>query len=145
MAGFYDRMLPAAANKLGKKYGAQVERSEISAGTRPANQFQYGVERDGDYYFVVDQNGEREAQRFTNRTDAGAWARSLTDADAPKPAPAWSLKITPALRKAALEQGFPLFSIGGAAVAGAHQLMPVDHDPFNERRLEPVEHNPFTQ
>ena len=29
MRGFYDKMLPAAANKLGKKHGAQVGQAEM--------------------------------------------------------------------------------------------------------------------
>ena len=34
MEGFYDRMLPTAANKIGKKYGATVQNIEMETGTQ---------------------------------------------------------------------------------------------------------------
>lgn len=50
----------------------------------------------------------------------------------------WFLKLTPELKKAALERGFSLFETG-------LPLTPVDHDPFERKKhkLVPVPHNPF--
>ncbi len=69
MTGFYDRMLPATANKLVKKFGAKVENSTVQAA----------------------ESGENSV--FHEAPDA----------------PAHSIQITPALRNAALYEGFPLF------------------------------------
>ena len=80
MSGFYDKILPAAANKLGKKFGSKVEETEL---TQPG-------ERDLDTHF----SGEEEL----------GGPGSVTKVH--------SLAITPELRKAALEEGFPLFQSG---------------------------------
>jgi len=147
MKGFYDRMLPAAANKLGKKYGATVEQSEV--GTLDESQFRKTL-REHDYdpervelQQILTDNGGRLPD-WMDQEDAEAMENGIHyQGVSAKRSPVWSLKITPALRKAALEQGFPLFAATGiAAGAVARHLTPVDHDPF-ARSLVPVDHNPF--
>ena len=77
MKGFYDQILPAAANKLGKKYGARVEEGRLT-------------EKD---------------PSIDNRSPAHAAALGVT--------PVHSIRITPELKRAALGQGFPTFTVGG--------------------------------
>jgi hypothetical protein len=90
MKGFYDKMLPAAANKLGKKYGAQVGRAEMSEGF-PGT----GTHPTGNA--VEDALGAIQDKMHIVHT----------------------LPITPALREQALRKGFPLFVAGGATTMGA--------------------------
>lgn len=75
MKGFYDRILPAQANKLFGKYGTKVEQQELP----------YGL---------------KEAQQATQYPDPN------------KGKMVHVLPITPELRRAALSEGFPLFSSG---------------------------------
>ena len=126
MKGFYDQILPAAANKLVKKYGASVELNPDAVSTIRVNKAKKPP-------YNVDERGHD----------------------------VYSIKLTPELRRAALQKGFPLFAIGGvAAAAAANQrqrdndtvtLTPVDDDPFlpyagykpSSFTLHPVEHDPF--
>ena len=87
MKAFYDKMLPAAANKLVKKFGAKVgtETVDVSKG-RPT---QY--EDFADY-----QKAQKEGRGATVH----------------------SIDITPDLRDAATQQGFPLFRRGWEVAEG---------------------------
>lgn len=121
MKGFYDKMLPNIANKLGKKYGAQVEYKDLPTGID-----------DGPI------SGEEAMKRLAansnwnipkNEGDQGAWFANLTfakreklfnDARASKDIKVPVLRLTPKLKEQALK-GLPLFSDTskpGAAMSG---------------------------
>lgn len=83
MKGFYDKILVDAANKLGKKFGAKVGKTEI--GGKP-------VAKDGGYEVN------------------GVYYASLEDAKADMAdQKVHSLEITPELKSAAINEGFTLF------------------------------------
>jgi diguanylate cyclase (GGDEF)-like protein len=92
MRAFYDKMLPAEVNKLGKKFGAKVGRDWIRTNK--------AAEADADLDLLA-QLGQ-DVPGATRGKDVGMEVHSLD--------------ITPALREAALE-GLPLFQ-GGAAPRG---------------------------
>jgi Inorganic Pyrophosphatase/ADP-Ribosyltransferase in polyvalent proteins len=135
MRSFYDKILPAAANKLVKKYGAKVEDSSISAPDF------------GKYDIIpvhgkwrVSENGNRVTDKdFKSADEARQWLRS---SDIGKTA-VHSIKITPELRKAAMQQGFPLFADGGAV------SYPSVADPYADFRpstnIEDVRDKPVWQ
>jgi hypothetical protein len=77
MKGFYDKMLPAMANKLGKKFGAKVGVETIDAAAKDAS---------------------------------GTMSLKFMDPAAKQQI--WTMDITPVMRKAAMEKGFPLFQSG---------------------------------
>jgi hypothetical protein len=80
MRGFYDKILPAAANKLVKKFGAKIERSE-----------------------VVNPHEAAAYEELNRGQRAPVGDRSLAYVSV------HSLDITPELREAAVRQGFALF------------------------------------
>ncbi len=82
MKGFYDKILPDFANKFGKKFGAKVEESNFGASKG----------KDVDRY---------ETENFESGHKEGEWSGK-----------AHTLEITPAMREAALGEGFPLFQGG---------------------------------
>ena len=104
---FYDKIVPNAANKLGKKYGARVEKTPGLA-TIPYDPRPQGVS-DADWFNME-----------TTPTDL--------------PVDFWTLPITPELREAALNEGFPLFQPrkfnppGHGAVAPPTDIPPVRLD-----------------
>ena len=110
MNGFYDKILPAAANKLVKKFGAKVETATIET-TKPKSD-------------VGGVSGEMIGRdRGMTDEEIGPWWRGLSTAErdaaiesyrAEKVSqPVHSIEITPELRKAALEEGFRLFQGAG--------------------------------
>jgi hypothetical protein len=116
MRGFYDDILPAAVNKIVKKYGAKVGQAELP------NRFETFVRsRDGEEHgpfstreeaegFAEEKLGDPEA-KFINR-GTGQWK-------------VHSLDITPALRKAALAEGFPLFHLPPSPRGERYEAAPV--------------------
>ena len=44
MKGFYDKIIPDAANKLGKQWGAKVEDTKIATETKPKKTYCWAVE-----------------------------------------------------------------------------------------------------
>lgn len=102
MTGFYDRILPAAANKLVKKFGAKVGQDQLNKSLDNEEQEELeNLEADSQSHGLSDD----EKQRFDELSSRG------------KAQPIHSIDITPALRDAAMEQGFPLFQGSGAADA----------------------------
>jgi hypothetical protein len=98
MAGFYDKILPNAANKLGKKYGAKV-----------------GVTR-------IRDKAEADAFDELNKGQSS----QVGDYDKAYPE-VWSLPITDAMRKEVSEKGMPLFAGGkGAGLLAAGMSMQAD-------------------
>lgn len=95
MSGFYDKMLPAAANKLVKKYGGKVERGALPTSTRDGgglqNQFNDLIE------------------------EAGG---TPTMASGPVTEQVHVLPLTDKMKESALGEGFPLFQGGEAGPRG---------------------------
>lgn len=110
----YDKYLPEYAASLGKKYGAKVESIKLGA----------GVDRSGTDFEVVGRDGELLAS-FSRRDTAEEMIDRTRGASLRLRHPqdlsiqSQSMKLTPALVKAAREEGFNFFSVAGAAGAGA--------------------------
>jgi hypothetical protein len=92
MHGFYDKILPATVGKLVKKFGAKVESGNVV------------IEKFGD--------GNAMAQELNRMLDEVGSA--TTQPKEHVATPVHAVDITPELRKAAVEQGFPLFQGGDA-------------------------------
>ncbi len=113
----YDEQFPQAANKLGKKFGARVERQTVPVDSTPRS-FGYFVD------WATDHGDAR-----SRSTLGQAWSRGLNDPmvkrfmEDTKAEPVHTLPITDKLRDAAVEQGFPLFQgakQGGIVLNPAH-------------------------
>jgi hypothetical protein len=106
MKGFYDKILPATVSKLTKKFGGKVEEAlNRVANQQPLRAVRQRM-RDDDISFqrAMSLEGTQElAEIFGGHIVQDREARST---------PAHALDITPELRKAAVEQGFPLFQGG---------------------------------
>ncbi len=105
MKGFYDKILPSVANKLGKKYGAKAELGGL--------QTQIKVMRAGPEDWRVINNEGRglveasgEPMSFTSEAAAKAHAKNESTH-------VHTMNLTPAMIKAAMGEGFPLFQKGG--------------------------------
>ena len=122
-ADFYDKIVPNAANKLGKKYGARVETTEVPH-RYVAERYMAGI---GRWSEVAAGDTEQEATDRAGGKDDGLKIR----VEAHK---FHSLPITPELREAALNEGFPLFQPrkfnppGHGAVAPPADIPPVRLD-----------------
>jgi hypothetical protein len=104
MAAFYDKMLVNSANKLGKKYGAKVEKGAIARQqddltVEELPQGNWGV-RKGDSYIAY----------FPTKAEADNAASFGQEV--------WSLPITDAMRAEVGSKGMPLFQ-GGAGDLGS--------------------------
>ena len=136
--GFYDKILPAAANKLVKKFGAKVGESEVEDTEGFAPTRYEGPTRTLDEV-VTAANDRRNSVTIGNQLGAVASSMRLGSSFAeameaqaskaaaeaiggkmielPKPGiGVHTLDITPELRTAATEQGFPLFQAAKASV-----------------------------
>lgn len=135
MKGFYDQIMPRTAEKLFKKYGTKTEIGKIPY-TDPMGAG-VGVnvkELEDGTWVVVMENG---AYRGGWRTKSAA-LQNLDKMHSHNNT-IHVMKITPELRRAALDEGFPLFSTG-VPITGEQQpehrdarpvrLVPVDNDPF---------------
>jgi hypothetical protein len=106
MKGFYDKILPATVNKLVKKFGAKVGEAKLGV-EEPAGRDMEIRERGGNFDVVEAENGIL-VERFPNRDMAEAYMVSQQP-PAARAQSVHTLDITPQLRKAATEEGFPLF------------------------------------
>ena len=113
MKGFYDQILPAAAAKLGKKWGAKV--GKVQVGERDF------VEAVKGQYFVRGADG-RPYGGGLSRAEAEGLALRVGGDVVPEQAPArrfvdaHSLDITPEMRRSVLTEGQPLFQSTKASV-----------------------------
>lgn len=116
MKGFYDSILPAFANKLGKKYGAKVGETQLG-------ESRWVIWDTKNNEWVLEGRSKEEADKMlrdgvlseTRDTEPGRFeVRAISDGNpgSQKPFTAHSLDITPALKDAALGEGFPLFQEG---------------------------------
>lgn len=105
MEGFYDRILPAAADKLGKRFGARVQKF----GTKvPAilYELQYW-QGQGGWTIVETKTQEGIGKFFREREAAQAYLEENYEAEAP----VHLLPVTPSMKLAATVDGFPLFQV----------------------------------
>jgi hypothetical protein len=130
MAGFYDRMMVAAGNKIGKKFGAKVGTTEIETADVPKDR--------EDRYQVVDVSGgilvidatteEVVARDFDDYEEADTVAAEMNASDfeartKPKGQQVWTLPITDKLKEQVQTTGLPLFQ----QARGSIQFEPSGH------------------
>lgn len=104
MKGFYDRILPEVANKLGKKFGARVRETAIPA--KPSAGQELAIVEEGGVYQVLDR-AEYDAPpigEFGTRREAEQFIRGLGDTER-----VHAIDITPEMRRSVVEEGQPLF------------------------------------
>jgi hypothetical protein len=116
MNAFYDKMLPAAANKLGKKYGAKVETSLLGGGFELSQlgSGRWAIKAGG--HFLKDAGGA--GRSWATKDEAMAELQhqiKIGNAGEGAVGEVWSLPITDAMRKEVGEKGVPLFSGGAPA------------------------------
>ncbi len=130
MKGFYDEMIPNFLNKFGKKYGARVGTASISlrgpADTgAPARKQHYGMEHDiGKEPVVVYDELTNERFPFATREEGQAFISRRLAAELGEIEEVQALPITAELKKAALEEGFPLFQPGKEGARGQIRIGP---------------------
>jgi hypothetical protein len=111
MAGFYDKILPNAANKLGKKYGAKVGVTKVKGEAKGSAG---GIASNGKEYWVPLPDG-KTSPKFDSYVKADDWRSDYIQGNEE----VWSLPITDAMRTQATKEGFPLFTGGkGGSLAG---------------------------
>ncbi len=103
MLKWYDDYLPNVVNKLVKKYGTRVGQGALSMGPK------YSVEKSGSKY-IVSGGDSGNYGIFDSLEDANAQLAKLEANDREYAKPVHTLPITPALRDATLNQGFPMFT-----------------------------------
>lgn len=114
MKGFYDKILVDYANKFGKKFGASVGKETVTASDVIAK---VGRLPGATEVLLVHTSGKERPQWYSDEK---------TPEDARRVADGWnraharpsvhSLPITAAMRKTAMEQGFPLFQSKQGAI-----------------------------
>jgi hypothetical protein len=131
MKGFYDKILPEFANKFGKKYGAKVSESSVEIGKSGfADRVYEGPELSPEKIREVarksDARVEMQLRGLAQDIEAGATFKeaapknlsvaaaealggSLNEKPGVNSEKVHSLEITPALKEAALKEGFSLF------------------------------------
>jgi hypothetical protein len=112
MKGFYDKIIPDYLNKLGKQYGTKVESTSLSQPSK--------------YQLLNPETGQIFLEPFDSKEQAMKYAAEYpgTQVDELPGHPVQkvhSLKLTPELKKAALEKGFPLFSVGAIGYKQSQQ------------------------
>ncbi len=116
MSGFYDKILPAYANKFGKPFGAKVEPLTLP----PSRGVAAGVDvpfevfnaTTGEVVAIFPGEGDAAAEvdRLRNENPRETYDYDFQKESVPG-ADVHSLPITQAMANAALEEGFPLFQI----------------------------------
>jgi len=105
MKGFYDKILPAAANKFfGKKAwgGARVGTAKVAA-----DDTKYTVEKYGEIYRIRQNGVLLHGPGFKSAEAAWSRVEKAQESDLKE---VWSLPITPQMRSKALYEGMPMFS-----------------------------------
>jgi 2'-5' RNA ligase len=113
MKQFYDKMLPSAMKKFGKKWGAKVE--DVSIGSRVVDDFTDGTPIEGEGLSVVESDGEfsivqghyEEVVAGPEPSEAQAWVAYKLSERARTTM--HGMRITPEMRESLLYQGQPLF------------------------------------
>jgi hypothetical protein len=110
MEGFYDKMLPAAANKIGKPHGAQVGREQMFEGS-PEHWEPY---RQPNGLWGV----EHTRSGFTSELNLPTREAAQAEMYAGASQNVHTLPITPSLREQALRKGFPMFAVPAGVLGG---------------------------
>jgi hypothetical protein len=105
MKGFYDKMLPETANKLGKQYGTKVGETKINLPPVPERWAVY----DGENHLLDAFYSQEEAQEAADDEGAGATVRFEPEDKGERSAPYFP--ITDALRESVMKHGQPLFNL----------------------------------
>lgn len=106
MRGFYDRILPAVASKLGKKFGATVGETRIDTAPHEGGDYYVEVDPYGGGFQIFD-HAEPDAPpiaTFHTRAEADSYMR-----DQGQYVSVHSMDITPEMRRSVTEEGQPLF------------------------------------
>lgn len=108
MKGFYDKMLPAAANKIAKPFGAKVGEGEVQTAQGYGKTWSVYNSR-GDH--VRNFDSMQEAYRYQEDPRNGLRNGRVRENNevAPKTEPVHSLDITDPMRESAVGKGFALF------------------------------------
>lgn len=127
MAAFYDKQLPIIANKLGKKFGAKAERSQMEYGDESPwiiDAEDVGADPDAPQEVIVRDRNSMEGvhEPFDSLRAAEEWL----DANAPEAVAVHSLEITDAMRRAVVDEGQPLFS--------PRQRQPIGTQGYNDEQ-----------
>lgn len=114
MKGFYDKMIPDFLNKFGKKFGAKVGEAKVNTEAAGPDALEIKQNLSNGTWEIVDGTGkvyedeqggkyenydsEQEADEIIGQIEVGSTGTKVH-----------SLPITPALKEAALNEGFSLF------------------------------------
>ena len=106
MRGFYDKILPAFANKYTKKWGAKVEDRQLDwdEGNEPL-EMRTSILSDGTYEVEWGSN----TRSFETEREANAFVKEMNDLAGEQPQVHF-LDITPAMRDSVM-QGQPMFAV----------------------------------
>lgn len=110
MKGFYDKIVPSFLNKFGKRFGAEVEESQFKVPGRPKVP---DVIRGDSGRYQVDLGDGTFWGSFASRAEAIDAYRAENYGGFKSHA----LEITDDLKRAALEEGFPLFQVNESKIA----------------------------
>lgn len=117
MKGFYDKMLPDAANKIGKRFGARVEASKVTGGYEPALDLETNA-------WVIVNKSDPEGKAFgeyRSQDEAFEAIKSTGIGD-----DAHAINITPEMKASLLNEGQPLFSKPKGVVKGAYSKRTIE-------------------
>lgn len=132
MEGFYDKILPAAVDKLTKKFGGKTEWAKL----KPKKQaFEAWLRAEG--------NRSDFDPAFLSPDELGMARNEYEDLDQGTPVPVHSLTLTPELKEAAINEGFPLFAKAGEGEARGRITMRDDSaviDLFKKRNASTMMH-----
>jgi diguanylate cyclase (GGDEF)-like protein len=101
MKGFYDKILPSVANKIGKKWGAKVSQTSLTGELSAARN------ADGTWSILIDGKMKRPSKVWTTKEEAEA-AYSFRQDEFLGPI-VHSLDITPSMKESVLREGQPMF------------------------------------
>jgi hypothetical protein len=124
---YYDQIVPQAANKLGKQWGAKV--GEVNLGGH-----KYSVKRSSDLsYKILDETGKDHSQGnfFETKEEAQYYADALQKEDKPSNVP--YLPITPQMRAGVKSIPYSLFTIPLAAGALTLQQVKAQGDELQKK------------
>lgn len=148
MKAFYDKMLVDKANAIGKKYGAKVEWKEIPGARNSNDNFDIRPSLEGGWLIADIKTNARipGSPNFINGRQAEKWLKDNNYLSTKVPV----LRLTPELKKHALEHGLPLFAnqagkTGAAASALAEGRSPEDKRIPGPPAQEDNAHEPAVQ
>ncbi len=106
MAGFYDKMIPAAIEKLAKQWGVKAKKSETPAGV-DADRYDLQSNGGSGWRIIDRQTNQPFGPTFRSGNAAEAW---LETNGLGKQEPVWYIDIPEKMRADIKEKGFALFA-----------------------------------